>query len=1648
MKLIKFNGCIFLILICLVIIQSNNIYAVGNNPPILNNSDDIIINTITEDDTDNTGMMINDMISGRVSDNDGDQCGVAIIGVEGSGNWEYYDNSSWWSIQGVTTSKVLLLKPDSRLRFIPSKDWFGTASIKYLAWDRTIGTCNVKYNISDTDTAFSSDYEIANVIVESINDSPVIKEAENDKLLYFDGTNDYIQFPDIDLGSSFTYEGWIKADKANNYSRFFDCGKADSEGMADPNYNLWCGFIGGSGHIGLEAYAYPGNTGSNKPLIETTGVFPLNTWVHVAVVYDENEKEAYIYQNGQLITKGPMDLTLDEVTVRNKNFLGKSNWEHDQYFSGYMKDIRMWSTAKTLEEIQTNINRTLIGDEKGLLLYYPLVNGNESVVEDLAGMDHNGNIEGASWIKATGINTNLCIEENQYKTLNFQIADVDSELNDLEVTCSSSNTSLVPNENLICEGTGENRQVKVTPTKGLTGNTTITITVSDGHNTTCDTFEVSVYESDNEPPIAGFVHALHFDNDKFPDNNDQYVTINDFLSVNDEFTIETWVKVEDESYGEGFGVIVGSDTLDKLRTPSLWTRYRRHGHAGFGTGDTWCALYKENVLVENQWNHIAYTHDGTFSKLYVNGILADEKDFSGESVITGSIPFFGKGISGNIDEVRIYNIALSEENIREWMNRPITENHPKYDNLEGYWELNKGSGMTALDTCTNHNGTLRNMDENSWIISTVTPRYLIKEGESIPVYFTGYDADGDNLDYVIVDNPCNGEIQGIGSEMVYFHNGSETLNDYFTYKAIDGTTDSINEVKVYLTIEPVNDSPTADEQHIELQINTSYSSILSGSDPENQNLTYEITKNPENGSVNIETNGVYTYIPNQDFIGTDEFMFCTNDGLKSSIPAKVSIVVDGEICFLEFDTNGGNGVIEQILKEKDSIIYLPDASSLLSKTGYTFSGWNTHKDGMGQGYNSEEEFELSSNIILYAQWKPKEYILTYCEHDDPNFGHINVTYDKIPDIIPTPQREGYEFIYWQDDEGITYATDLKDFVMPAKNITLTAIYSVKTYTVTFKDWNNDILITEIVAHGSSVIEPDDPIRVGYAFIKWDKDLTNITSDLTIMALYNTNSYTVEYKAYNGEIISSQTLEYGIELTYPPNPEREGYTFVNWNKNILTMPDENIEIKAIYDINQYTVTYIDYNENEIKSETLYYGTNLSYPPNPEREGYIFTGWDKNIETVPPHDITITAQYTSLLVNKTDNNKIKANTEEDSFDVGTKKTTYSNGQKEIIVEVDSNSLEKELEKLKENTIISIPIVDNTDIATTQFSVQDVKNMQEKEVILTLNTDKAIYNLPTTEVDVSHISNTIGKEVKLSDILFNVSISKADDNMVHVVKNTSEEKGLAVIVPPVDFAIKATYQNRSVTVEKFNSYIERMIEIPKGVDYSKITTAIVTEKDGTLRHIPTYITIKDGKYYATINSLTNSTYTLIYNKETFIDVLDSYWAKNDIEKMASRLIVEGKDDGTFDPEENITKEELAEILVKSMGLKPEKINKFVDVDNYSISAGYIGTAYTYGIIDGTNETTFSPRDYITRQDVMTVIYKMSKIVRFTGEKKVKGIIEYEDFSDVSDYAKEAVKWNVENGIVKGKSKLILAPFDKITREEITVIVNRFLMSAGLID
>jgi uncharacterized repeat protein (TIGR02543 family) len=192
--------------------------------------------------------------------------------------------------------------------------------------------------------------------------------------------------------------------------------------------------------------------------------------------------------------------------------------------------------------------------------------------------------------------------------------------------------------------------------------------------------------------------------------------------------------------------------------------------------------------------------------------------------------------------------------------------------------------------------------------------------------------------------------------------------------------------------------------------------------------------------------------------------------------------------------------------------------------------------------------------------------------------------------------------------------------------------------VTYKDGDSEYA-KQVLPSGTLATRPDAPAATpGYTFggwnkadgTAWDYASDKVTDNITLYAKRTANTYTITFDTAGGSEIAPITQDYGTQIAVPEAPTREGYTFTGWDREIpTTMPAENMTVTAQWKINRYTITFDTNGGSEIAPITQDYGTAITSPADPTREGYAFIGWDTEIPTtMPAENITLKAKWKDI------------------------------------------------------------------------------------------------------------------------------------------------------------------------------------------------------------------------------------------------------------------------------------------------------------------------------------------------------------------------------------------------------------------------------------
>lgn len=246
-------------------------------------------------------------------------------------------------------------------------------------------------------------------------------------------------------------------------------------------------------------------------------------------------------------------------------------------------------------------------------------------------------------------------------------------------------------------------------------------------------------------------------------------------------------------------------------------------------------------------------------------------------------------------------------------------------------------------------------------------------------------------------------------------------------------------------------------------------------------------------------------------------------------------------------------------------------------------------------------------------------VIVKIQDEDGSIYKENVVFSDL--FTLSLQKEGYTGRLYRDADFLKPLT--KDSKVKNGD-TVYVNWTINKYTVTFMD-GKTVLKTEKVQHGSAATAPEVPEQDGKTFKEWDKGFSNVTSDLTINAVYDVDTFTVTFK--DGEkVLETQTVEYEAAATAPDTARLsppEGMHFAKWDKDFSKVT-EDIEVSAVYEINFYTVIFKN-GETTLKIEKVKHGDSATPPNNPpDTPTAKFVGWDKSFDNVTS-DLIVNAKF---------------------------------------------------------------------------------------------------------------------------------------------------------------------------------------------------------------------------------------------------------------------------------------------------------------------------------------------------------------------------------------------------------------------------------------
>ena len=563
----------------------------------------------------------------------------------------------------------------------------------------TVGT--VSYYVSSTE--FSCESTRSQIVVIVNSTTPATH-------LNFDGANDLVNLGTslntvLDPLNTITVEAWVRPSTNTGLGviigNYANSNQTSMQFLLRRDSNSYSFWIQG--------------TGTFKNVIANNSVL-VNTWQHVVGVW--NGADLKIYVNGVLAgtTTGVNDSSF--ATTTNTTIIGNNQaGTGAERFTGSIDEVRIWSTPRTIEQVNGSKNCELAGTESGLIAYYNFNQGldqsdNSTVTTLNAVTGPNGTLTNftltgatSNWLAGSPVTTGSIVPSLATVTTPVTYTQGNTS-SALTATTGTNGTGLLWYTTAIG---GVGSAIAPTPSTATVGNTSYWVSSTNANG--CESARVEIVVTVNAP-----IPATHLNFDGVDDVVDLGSALTTYFTGKTKVTIQAWVRSETNS---GLGTIVGNYNYP-TNNNSMQMMLRRDG-ANYAfwldSGSGYTSVSAVGSVVLNTWQHVTGTWDGTTMRIYINGVLANS------SAKTGTIPSrttsfsIGSNTSerfdGDIDEVRLWDKALSASDIVSLKDCELQSGET---GLVAYYKLNQGSDSfnnstvtSATDSSGNaYTGTLTN----------------------------------------------------------------------------------------------------------------------------------------------------------------------------------------------------------------------------------------------------------------------------------------------------------------------------------------------------------------------------------------------------------------------------------------------------------------------------------------------------------------------------------------------------------------------------------------------------------------------------------------------------------------------------------------------------------------------------------------------------------------------------------------------------------------------------------------------------------------------------------------------------------------------------------------------------------------------------
>ncbi len=331
---------------------------------------------------------------------------------------------------------------------------------------------------------------------------------------------------------------------------------------------------------------------------------------------------------------------------------------------------------------------------------------------------------------------------------------------------------------------------------------------------------------------------------------------------------------------------------------------------------------------------------------------------------------------------------------------------------------------------------------------------------------------------------------------------------------------------------------------------------------------------------------------------------------------------------------------------------------------------------------------------------------------------------------------------------------------------------------------------------------------------------------------------------------------------------------------------------------------------------------------------------------------------------------------------------------------------------------------------------------------------FQLKVTVLDLEQLATQLGIAVDDMNVIINISTLTGEPREAFIL--AAEGRGMTLLSQVIEFQLIVSGDDESVEITDFGgTYMTKSIVLDEQFANRNYMAVLYDPTGRTFTYVPAVMTRRsNGQQDAVMQMPHNSIYAIVETDRVEFSDMHGHWAESEVEQLASKRIVSGMTIYDYAPNRNITRAEFASLLVRALGIKTNRADTgdvFEDVAATSWYAAEVEAAFKAGLVSGISRAHFAPEAQITREQIAVMLMNARALVNDgsrTIDQLPNSLTSFVDASEVSVWARGAMSEAVTNKLVQGLSADRLAPAASATRAQAAVMLHRFMIMINFLD